>query len=247
VLIVGNRITFNALGIDVENSVNVTIENNIIEGNGLDNIGIMLSHSTDCRIANNTITNAIYDGVRLWFSNNNLLNRNLIKDNDHGVFLHGSNENTISENTISKSGGAGIYFEYGNLDNKILHNNFRDNWTPVGFYDSSANAWDNGYEGNYWSNYNGTDSDMDGVGDTSYVMNGNNEDRYPLMNPFWIPADINHDLKVNIFDVVKITGAYSTTSASPNWNPHADIAEPYEKVDTSDVVLCTRHYGKRWP
>jgi len=247
VLIVGNRITFNALGIDVENSVNVTIENNIIEGNGLDNIGIMLSHSTDCRIANNTIANAVYDGVRLWFSNNNLLNRNLIKDNDHGVFLHGSNENTISENTISKSGGAGIYFEYGNLDNKILHNNFRDNWTPVGFWDSSANVWDNGCEGNYWSDYSSNDSDHDGVGDLPYAIDSNNIDHYPLMSPYWIPADVNHDLEINIFDVVRITGAYSTTPASPNWNPHADVAEPYGKVDTSDVVLCTRHYGKRWP
>ena len=43
------------------------------------------------------------------------------------------------------------------------------------------NSWDNGKEGNYYSNYNGTDADKDGIGDTSYVINSNNQDRYPLV------------------------------------------------------------------
>jgi parallel beta-helix repeat protein len=244
VLIIENRIIFNALGIDVENSANITIENNVIEGNGLDNIGIMLAHSTECRIADNTITNAIYDGVRLWFSNSNVLNRNLIKDDDCGIFLHGSNENTISENTISRSGGAGIYFGFGSSRNLMFHNNFIDNWIPVGSYDGSVNIWDSGCEGNYWSDYTGTDSDKDGVGDMPYVIGSNNIDHYPLMSPYWIPADINHDLKVDILDVVKTTYAYGADSSDPRWNPHADIAKPYGKIDVFDVVLCTSHYGE---
>jgi hypothetical protein len=57
------------------------------------------------------------------------------------------------------------------------------------------NTWDNGYPsgGNYWSDYNGTDSfsgpyqnlpGSDFIGDTPYVINSNNTDHYPLMIPY---------------------------------------------------------------
>jgi hypothetical protein len=48
----------------------------------------------------------------------------------------------------------------------------------------STNFWDNGKEGNYWSSYNGTDDNRDGIGDTPYVVVENDADRYPLMQPF---------------------------------------------------------------
>jgi hypothetical protein len=60
--------------------------------------------------------------------------------------------------------------------------------SSVGF----ANVWDDGYPsgGNYWSDYNGTDlysgpyqnqTGSDRIGDTPYVADANNTDRYPLM------------------------------------------------------------------
>jgi nitrous oxidase accessory protein NosD len=45
----------------------------------------------------------------------------------------------------------------------------------------TKHTWDNGSRGNYWSDYNGTDADSDGIGDTPYVIDVLNEDRYPLM------------------------------------------------------------------
>ncbi|NIO61333.1 MAG: hypothetical protein GTO35_01570, partial [Gammaproteobacteria bacterium] len=42
-------------------------------------------------------------------------------------------------------------------------------------YPSGTNAWDNGVEGNYWSDYNGT-----GL----YEIDDKNKDRYPLTNPY---------------------------------------------------------------
>ena len=50
-------------------------------------------------------------------------------------------------------------------------------WTP-----GYPNFWDNGCEGNFWSNYNGTDLNRDGIGDTPYIIEANNTDRYPLMS-----------------------------------------------------------------
>ena len=52
-----------------------------------------------------------------------------------------------------------------------------------------ANSWDNGLVGNFWSDYNGTDSSRDGIGDPPYVIDGNNIDNYPLMFPFDIEND----------------------------------------------------------
>ncbi len=39
-------------------------------------------------------------------------------------------------------------------------------------------------EGNYWNDYEGVDTNGDGVGDTPYkIPGGNNIDWYPLMKP----------------------------------------------------------------
>jgi len=49
--------------------------------------------------------------------------------------------------------------------NLIYHNNFINNIHNGGFLGQVS--WDNGCEGNYWSNYNGTDTSTppDGIGD----------------------------------------------------------------------------------
>jgi nitrous oxidase accessory protein NosD len=54
---------------------------------------------------------------------------------------------------------------------------------------SLVNFWDNGEEGNYWEDYNGTDANNDGIGDTPYVIDDNNVDNYPLMYPYDIEND----------------------------------------------------------
>ncbi len=264
VTITDNKILFNALGIYAINADNNTISSNIMEGTGLDNIGIMIEGSRGCLIENNRISHAIYDGIRIHNSNNNLVYGNVLNENDYGIYLYGSTNNTLSNNSIPDN-SVGIAVEANSGSNRIsgntfsnnfaairissnhniiLHNNFTNNTNMVS---GSISYWDNGCEGNYWSDYHGTDSDRDGVGDTPYIIDSNNTDHYPLMNPYWILADVNHDLRVSIYDVVKITGAYGTTPSDPYWNPHADIAQPYGRIDISDVVLCTSHYGAKYP
>jgi len=47
-----------------------------------------------------------------------------------------------------------------------------------------SNAWDNGFQGNYWSNYTGKDNDGDGIGDTPHLIDENNQDNFPLMKVY---------------------------------------------------------------
>jgi len=53
---------------------------------------------------------------------------------------------------------------------------------------TSSNIWNYDSIGNYWSDYNGTDSNGDGIGDTPYMISTSPEeygdaDNYPLMEP----------------------------------------------------------------
>jgi len=60
-----------------------------------------------------------------------------------------------------------------------------------------ANFWDDGYPsgGNYWSDYTGVDANSDGIGETPYVIDVNNTDRYPLVNP-WTPTPAAPDFSI---------------------------------------------------
>jgi hypothetical protein len=46
------------------------------------------------------------------------------------------------------------------------------------------NIWDLNGEGNYWTDYNGTDANADGIGDTQYKIDFRNRDNDPLMGQF---------------------------------------------------------------
>ena len=102
-----------------------------------------------------------------------------------GFYLSSSSNNVICKNNIS-SNNYGIYL-YSSSGNRFYFNNLNN---PIQISSSlSTNTWDNGYPagGNYWSNYAGVDSNHDGIGDSPYIIDATNQDRYPLMNP-WNPT-----------------------------------------------------------
>jgi parallel beta-helix repeat protein len=107
------------------------------------------------------------------------------------ILRHGGFHTIVGNNLTGNY--VGIYLS-SSSNNTIYHNNFINNHVDV--YDPSwnypqntpsTNTWDNGNEGNYWSKYNGIDSDGDGIGDTSYIYMVGNETvyiyYYPLMEP----------------------------------------------------------------
>ena len=146
--------------------------------------GIITFSSSNDIIIDNRISDSGF-GLRSNALNNSMISRNVISNSILGILLADSFENLIDGNTVKNSSGEGLVLSASSY-NSLLHNNFMNNTHQSSLY-NSVNEWDNGCEGSYWCDYNGTDLDNDGIGDTPYVIDVNNQDNYPLMEP-WTPT-----------------------------------------------------------
>lgn len=189
----------NENGMFIFDCSNVSVVNNRATSNFV--LGTHLVEGSNNTFLGNTYTNTwgyghprdvwgmFGSGLQLKYTDCNIISGNNISSNScHGMLiLHGSDYNTISRNTISNNARVGLVVA-NNVPqgwpqhNTIYHNNFMNN-TPNAWVDeySLANMWDNGTEGNYWSDYTGQDLNGDGIGDTPYIIDGNIRDNYPLM------------------------------------------------------------------
>jgi len=186
--------------VSLEGVRNVTVKNfNITIDSSAPwrSIGIYLDNSSNCTITNNTVAGtrvALADyqangGIVVRGSNFSTVTGNHVEGNMLGIVLLGAEHNIIVDNNITGNIGHGLEFG-GSSNNTIYRNRFIDNRVqiyPIPWKFPSFNLWDAGSQGNYWSDYNGTDADGDCVGDTPYVVDGNNQDRYPLMEPYANP------------------------------------------------------------
>jgi parallel beta-helix repeat protein len=155
---------------------------------------VILANCTNVVVKNQNLNNGSV-GIELGFSYNNTIESNNMSSNHgYGVYLYSSNNNTITNNTASSNKLYGIYLR-DSSDNSIFHNNIINNTNQAYDNKNNGNQWDNGYPlgGNYWSDYIGIDNfkgpnqdipDSDGIGDTPYIIDGDSQDKYPLMVPF---------------------------------------------------------------
>src|SRR3972149_2636181 len=230
-----------------------TITNNSI---GTARDGVLLDSSSSNVATNNTITECSEYGIWLVSSNGNTISINNITDNWVGSMLTSSGGNIIQGNDLARN-DYGIWL-ISSSNNNIRHNNF-NNTNQVRSRSGSVNLWDNGYSsgGNYWSNYAGVDlywgsyqnkTGSDGIGDTPFVIDSNNQDKYPLMSPYeyWsnpIIGDINKDTMVNAIDLSQLAGAYGSTPEKPNWHPNSDLNSD-NLVNAQDLFSVGKNYGK---
>ena len=200
-IIANNKVKNNWDGISLRFSRNSILVNNYLYHNyfygtrpsGYCN-GIELQASSNSIILNNTaISNE--DGIDVTNSNNCTVTNNTVVSNEYGIKLSDSNNCKIANNSVSSNSKYGIRL-YSSSDNVVYLNNFINNIRSVNS-SFSNNIWNstekihytyNGskyknYLGNYWSDYTGNDTDENGIGDTSYRIDGD-KDNHPLMQPW---------------------------------------------------------------
>jgi parallel beta-helix repeat protein len=266
--VVGNNVINNDEGIHVEGSMGISVAGNNITQVGAANQTVA-SHAIDVvasqhiSVSGNHIeqvgTNenlSVSHAIHVVASNGTNVVGNTVINNDEGIHVEGSMGISVFGNNITKN-GVGIVLN-SSSSISIYHNNFINNTQQVE-NQASTNLWDNGYPsgGNYWSEYNGTDIYMglyqnetgnDGIGDTSYGIDANNTDNYPLMFMWMhIVGDLNFDGKVSLADLTILAYSYNSMSVDLNWNPLADLAPPYGIISLTDVVTLAMHYGQHYP
>jgi parallel beta-helix repeat protein len=166
-------------GILVERHGNIIIKNNKIIKH---KTGIRIISSQGNQIYKNIISSNDF-GIQLIYTIESVIHRNIIANNTNGIEIYYSMSNTFYENLIYNN-NYGIYIFMYSVNNVFYHNNFIDNLYHVST-EQTTNVWSYKDEGNYWSDYEGHDSDKDGLGDISYNIAENNKDLYPLMGKFY--------------------------------------------------------------
>ncbi|MGB3458549.1 MAG: NosD domain-containing protein [Halobacteriota archaeon] len=198
-------------GLSVYSSYKNTVEDNTVNGKPLvyledvsdykveDAGQVILVNCTNITVENLDLSNTC-SGIALWKTENSKISNNTVCNNNWGgIRLYYSGNNTITGNNVSSNDWGSIHLHYSS-NNKIYFNNFINN-IDMGYsiYDSTT-IWNSpleisytydgttykSYLGNYWDDYEGTDADGDGIGDTHYSIDSEKDesDDYPLMKPF---------------------------------------------------------------
>jgi len=210
-----NILTGSTYGITIEGSSTVVSDNKIASV-----LPVILDNAVSNTIANNNITgptpsslvpNQIHtgnEGIALFVNcSNNIISGNTLTGfvNQAIRIAFGGSNNTFYGNYFANNQFAvaiGGWGDFVPVNNIFYGNAFAEDSCNIQVSDRDLNFWDNGTIGNYWGDYDGTDSNGDGIGDSAYIINGfkwdtdvegfvsfvSGQDNYPLLAPFEVPS-----------------------------------------------------------
>ncbi len=143
--------------------------------------GINIENTSDHFVIRNCVVEGTTAGIRLLSVKNGAIEGCLLLRNDRGLLLESSRDNGIISNLFAEN-RVGAELTMGSRDNTVTKNSFilngRSAHDPGG-----RNLWYCGIVGNYWSDYDGSDDDCNGIGDDPYTSPV--VDRYPLVVSPW--------------------------------------------------------------
>jgi len=202
------------------NSINVTVRNLNLMKNGhavfcynmtksvIENVttsgnsyGIYLQDSSGNFVRNSDCFED-WVGICLQDSDYNVVESNTVGNCEKGISLYEADNNNLIGNTVFNN-FYGIRFFSSHL-NEISHNNLVENSEQVSLYFSHQNTWDNGFEGNFWSDYVGPDTNRDGLGDINQTIDNANKDHYPLLGAF---SNFSVHYEGDFYDVTVISNS----------------------------------------
>ena len=205
----------NSVNLQLINVVNCTVEN---ADSSFADIGVLLVNSKECSINNITLAKCRIN-LQVLASVNNSFTGNYLQTNGFcGVDFDDSANNSFYHNTVNSTGAAYTVYRAG------------------------YNIWDTGFEGNYWSDYNGTDSNQDGIGDTPYIIDANNSDHYPLVHR-QNPTPV-HNINTRL-DYATIQAAINAPETLDGHTIHVEAGTYYEHLTVNKSVSLVGDSSKK--
>lgn len=216
-LICGNTVT-NGNGIAVGGDGNVIFNNKVMNNSYGIGTAIYASYCIFC--SNKVINNDI--GIRgTSEGHDNSFFGNQVTGNHYGVII--ANIWGIGKNNVLYHNNFVNNSKQVNTDRVIVGTD--RNWTAY-----HGGSFDNGANGNYWSNYNGTDANHNGLGDVPYVIDANRRDNYPFTAPFNISS-----VSINL---PEWASAYSAVVyKEPPLEPQASLPQVQESFPVNPVII----------
>jgi parallel beta-helix repeat protein len=231
--VIGNAFTDTGIGVQLERGEYNTISENNFKGGGA-STRILLGNANHNAVSKNDMVGGGWNGITIAGSHNTVFGNNVTGKLESGISIYQGFNNTVYENYVANNSiGVSIGYEQYEFpheieNNAFYRNNLVNNTQNVLIGNPShtdSNFWDNGKEGNYWSDYttkypNATEIDHTGIGNTPYLIRISPTviDRYPLIKPVAIQ---------------------NATFASPSFTPPSiSILSPQNKTyTTSDIPL----------